>query len=125
MKSAWLAADLTSEPVRQMADGELFSIITAGRRSMPGYRFQVREQDRWAVVGYVRALQRAALGRVEDVPPELRDGIRPPEPEVQMEVTAPSVDAPAEEAEEQSVGTGGAQAQSGAEAPRAAGDSSK
>ena len=125
MKSAWLATDLTSEPVRQMADGELFSIITAGRRSMPGYRFQVREQDRWAVVGYVRALQRAALGGVEDVPPELRDGIRPPEPEVQMEVTAPSVDAPAGEAEEQSVGTGGAQAQSGAEAPRAAGDSSK
>ena len=72
-----------------MADGELFSIITDGRRSMPGYRYQVRERDRWAVVGYVRALQRAALGRVEDVPPELRDSIRPPEPEVRMEGDCP------------------------------------
>ena len=125
MKSAWIATDLTSEPVQEMADGELFSIITDGRRSMPGYRFQVRERDRWAVVGYVRALQRAALGKVEDVPPELRDSIRPPEPEVQMVVTAPPEDPQAEEGEIVSGDDGEAQAQPAAAAPDSPDDSGK
>ena len=125
MKSAWIATDLTSEPVQTMADCELFSIITNGRRSMPGYRFQVRERDRWAVVGYVRALQRAALGKVEDVPPELRDSIRPPESEVQMVVTAPSEDPPAAEGKKPSSDAGEETGPSGEVAAEAASDSGK
>jgi len=124
MKSAWLATDLTSEPVQEMADGELFSIITSGRRSMPGYRFQVRERDRWAVVGYVRALQRAALGAVEDVPPELRDGIRPPEPEVQMGLTAAPADPEAGEGEKPPSEAGEQTAESGDAAQGTSDDSS-
>jgi mono/diheme cytochrome c family protein len=43
---------------------------------MPGYRFQVNERDRWAIIAYVRALQRAASGTVADVPAELRSELR-------------------------------------------------
>ncbi len=43
---------------------------------MPGYRFQIPERDRWAIVAYVRALQRATSGTVNDVPPELRSDLR-------------------------------------------------
>jgi mono/diheme cytochrome c family protein len=59
-----------------MADGEIFSVISQGRRSMPGYRFQILEADRWAIVSYVRALQRASRGTVEDVPEPLRASLR-------------------------------------------------
>ena len=43
-----------------MDDGEIFNVITHGRRSMPAYRFQIAEKDRWAIVAYVRALQRTS-----------------------------------------------------------------
>jgi mono/diheme cytochrome c family protein len=59
-----------------MVDGELFDVITHGRRTMPGYRFQIPERDRWAIVAYVRALQRATSGTIEDVPADLRGELR-------------------------------------------------
>ena len=56
-----------------MADGDIYDTITNGRRSMPAYKYQVQsERDRWAIVAYVRALQRAANGSVDDVPENLK-----------------------------------------------------
>ena len=72
----WLATNLHEDRVRQMNDGEIFTIVTQGRRSMPSYRFQIPERDRWAIIAYVRALQRANLGTVEDVPENLRSELR-------------------------------------------------
>jgi mono/diheme cytochrome c family protein len=43
--------------IRQMPDGQLFATITHGVRTMPAYGPQVPVQDRWAIVGYVRALE--------------------------------------------------------------------
>ena len=43
---------------------------------MPAYKYQVVEQDRWAIVAYVRALQRAGRGTIDDVPTELRSELR-------------------------------------------------
>ena len=68
---AWLPTNLNDDRVRQMNDGEIFNVMSYGRRSMPPYRFQVSEADRWAVVAYVRALQRTR-GAMEDVPQEKR-----------------------------------------------------
>jgi mono/diheme cytochrome c family protein len=76
LRSSWLASDLTEPRVRQMPDGQIFDTITHGKRTMPGYRFQIDEQDRWAIVAYVRALERAAAGTVADVPEELRGELR-------------------------------------------------
>lgn len=40
-----------------MPDGEIFSAITNGIRNMPSYASQVKTEDRWAIVAYIRALQ--------------------------------------------------------------------
>lgn len=71
----WLPTNLQEDRVRTMADGELFNVISHGRRSMPPYRFQIQERDRWAIVAYVRALQRTTA-KVDDVPRELRTDLR-------------------------------------------------
>jgi mono/diheme cytochrome c family protein len=76
VRTAWLAVNLHDERVLQMTDGELFNVATYGRRTMPAYRFQISPADRWAIVAYVRALQRAGLGAIEDVPSELRGRVR-------------------------------------------------
>lgn len=68
----WQASSLIDDRVRPFVDGDLFDVITHGRRSMPAYRFQISEQDRWAIIAYVRCLQRASHATVDDVPKELR-----------------------------------------------------
>lgn len=42
-----------------MPDGEFYSAITEGIRNMPAYNTQIKVEDRWAIVAYVRALQRS------------------------------------------------------------------
>lgn len=74
-RSLWLASNLTDDRIRQMVDGELFHVATYGRRTMPAYRFQVPTEDRWAIIAYVRALQRTT-GTIEDVPQDLRGELR-------------------------------------------------
>jgi mono/diheme cytochrome c family protein len=54
--------------LRQLADGELFNTITHGKGNMLSYADKLNPDERWAVVAYVRALQRAAAGSVADVP---------------------------------------------------------
>jgi mono/diheme cytochrome c family protein len=43
--------------IRHMPDGQLFATISNGIRNMPAYGIQVAPADRWAIVGYVRALE--------------------------------------------------------------------
>ncbi len=52
--------------------GQLFKTITEGIRTMPSYRMQIPVEDRWAILLYVRALQRSRNATIEDVPEELR-----------------------------------------------------
>jgi hypothetical protein len=72
----WQPSNLLEDRVVQFADGEIFNVITNGRRSMPAYRFQVAVEDRWAIISYVRVLQRAAGASVNDVPPEMRTELK-------------------------------------------------
>ena len=48
-------ADWTSKRVQDEPDGELFWKITTGRGPMPAWR-HLPENDRWAVVRYIRTL---------------------------------------------------------------------
>ncbi|MBI3396150.1 MAG: cytochrome c, partial [Spirochaetia bacterium] len=41
-------------------DGKIFHMMTVGRGMMKPYAAQISPQDRWAIVHYVRLLQRAA-----------------------------------------------------------------
>lgn len=63
---------LHSEPLRNMPDGQIFSTITQGKGLMMPYGPQVRPRDRWAVVAYLRALQRSQNATLADVPDEHR-----------------------------------------------------
>lgn len=56
------------ERLRKIAEGELFNTITHGKGNMLSYADKLSAEDRWAVVAYVRALQRAAHATVADVP---------------------------------------------------------
>lgn len=53
--------------LRTMPDGEIYSAITAGKNTMLPYADKIAPEDRWAVVAYVRALQRAQQGTPADV----------------------------------------------------------
>lgn len=71
-RAVWIASNLQDDRVKNFSDGDLYDVISHGRRTMPGYRFQIVERDRWAIVAYLRALQRTTSGTVNDVPTELR-----------------------------------------------------
>jgi mono/diheme cytochrome c family protein len=62
--------------VRSRPVGHLFNTITNGIRNMPSYGSQIPASDRWAIVAYVRALQRSQDAGVNDVPLELRRQLR-------------------------------------------------
>lgn len=52
----------------KMADGEIFYTITNGHNSMNGYGANISVRDRWAIVCYIRALQRAQNVKLSDLP---------------------------------------------------------
>jgi mono/diheme cytochrome c family protein len=62
--------------VRGRPVGHLFNTITYGIRNMPEYGSQIPVEDRWAIVLYVRALQRSQDANAADVPPDLRRQLR-------------------------------------------------
>lgn len=54
---------LISDKVKKFKDGRIFHIITMGQGVMQSYATQiVNPMDRWAVVNYVRSLQKASAG---------------------------------------------------------------
>lgn len=62
-------ASFHTDLVRNQSEGELYNTITNGKNTMFGYADKLDLTERWAVVAYVRALQRAHTGKVTDVPP--------------------------------------------------------
>jgi len=52
---------LHSAKVRGWPDGRMFHVITRGQNLMPSYATQILPEDRWAVIHYVRALERSHL----------------------------------------------------------------
>ncbi len=51
---------LLGEHALGMADGHIYHVIFHGQGLMPAYNAQIREEERWRIVAYVRSLQRAA-----------------------------------------------------------------
>ena len=54
--------------LRGVADGYIFDVITNGLGLMYGLKDRLTPEERWAVVLYVRALQRSQNASAEDVP---------------------------------------------------------
>lgn len=53
--------------LRDVEDGYMYEVIANGIRSMPAYRRQIPTEDRWAIVAYMRALQRSQFADRADV----------------------------------------------------------
>jgi len=58
---------LHSEKMRNWSDGSIYHVITEGQNVMPSYRSQFSRQERWAVVNYVRVLQRSLNAKETDL----------------------------------------------------------
>jgi mono/diheme cytochrome c family protein len=58
---------LFSEKLKHWPDGRIYHTISIGQGLMPSYATQILPQQRWAIIHYVRALQRAASPTEEDL----------------------------------------------------------
>ena len=56
------------ERLREAPSGHFFEVMTKGFASMPSYAVQLEPRDRWAIVAYIRVLQRSQHAKLEDVP---------------------------------------------------------
>ena len=75
-KRGWMIpAPYWDDRILAYTDGELYDIITNGIRTMPSYKQQISPSDRWAIVGYIKALQKSNLSSLKDVPSELKNQI--------------------------------------------------
>ena len=82
-------------------DGKLFSTISNGIRKMPGYASQIKAEDRWAIVTYVRALQTSQNAPLDLIPADKADEIKKKQADVKAALKNAAEEAKAEEAKKQ------------------------
>jgi hypothetical protein len=58
---------LHSDKVRNWPDGNVYHVITEGQNVMPSYAAQIARNDRWAIVQYLRVLQRSQHPKEPDL----------------------------------------------------------
>ena len=58
--------------LRDAPVGHVFDVITNGFGAMPDYAAQIKVEDRWAIISYLRALQLSEHATVNDVPADKR-----------------------------------------------------
>lgn len=69
-------SSLHTDLVRARPAGYLYNTIANGVRNMPAYGAQIPVHDRWAIVAYMRALQRSQHATIADVPADLQPQLR-------------------------------------------------
>jgi mono/diheme cytochrome c family protein len=63
--------------IAALADTRVFDVITGGYGLMPAYRAQLAAADRWAVVAYVRVLERSQDTALDRLPPAVQEEAKP------------------------------------------------
>jgi mono/diheme cytochrome c family protein len=77
LQGTWVQpTDLHTENLFYKPVGELFDNISRGIRNMPPYARQIDPADRWAIILYLRALQRSGAAKLDDVPENERGGLK-------------------------------------------------
>ena len=72
-----IVANLHDKRIVGLPDGDIFNTITYGKPpNMGAYGANIAINDRWAIVAYVRALQRSRLADVNDVPEAQRSALK-------------------------------------------------
>lgn len=72
-------ANFQDARLRTMPDGQIFNTITNGKNTMGAYGSNVTVEDRWAIISYLRALQRSQNARLDDVPADQRAQLDKPQ----------------------------------------------
>jgi mono/diheme cytochrome c family protein len=62
--------------LRNAPAGHFFDVMTNGFGAMPDYAAQIKAEDRWAIVAYIRALQLSEHATLTDVPAADRSRIQ-------------------------------------------------
>ena len=76
-QATWLQpSNLHLPTTRNRPNGFLYDAITNGVRKMPAYGTQIELADRWAVVLYIRALQKSQGETIDQLPARYRDAAR-------------------------------------------------
>jgi mono/diheme cytochrome c family protein len=58
--------------LRSAPIGHFFDVISNGFGAMPDYAAQIKVEDRWAIIAYIRALQLSEHAAIADVPADAR-----------------------------------------------------
>jgi mono/diheme cytochrome c family protein len=53
--------------MQKQPDGYIYGVLMLGKNAMPSYAADLDESDRWAVVHYIRILQRSQYAKDEDL----------------------------------------------------------
>ncbi len=61
-------ANLLEERIRVQPDGQIYATITNGKNTMGAYGPTIAVDDRWAIVAYIRALQKSQTMKLADLP---------------------------------------------------------
>ncbi len=59
-------SNLHSSTIVNYSDGQIYNIITNGGSVMPSYADQITRKERWAIIDYIRVLQRATNPKPSD-----------------------------------------------------------
>jgi mono/diheme cytochrome c family protein len=65
-------ATLQDERIRTQPDGQIFATITNGRGTMGAYGPQIAVEDRWAIVAYLRVLQKSQNVKLAELPADVQ-----------------------------------------------------
>ena len=58
--------------IKTMPDGQIFNTITLGKNTMGAYGSNISVEDRWAIISYIRALERSQAATAADLPADQR-----------------------------------------------------
>ncbi|MBI5209877.1 MAG: DUF3341 domain-containing protein [Elusimicrobia bacterium] len=61
-------ADLRTRRYQAFPDGSVYHAIMSGKNAMPSFAKALTEDERWSIIHYLRALQRAADAKDSDLP---------------------------------------------------------
>lgn len=76
-ESAWVPpTKIFDSTILGHKDGYFFDVITNGVRTMKGYGSSIEVKDRWAIVLWVRALQRKHRSRFDTLPADIQKALR-------------------------------------------------
>ena len=61
--------------LREAPLGHFYDVITNGIRKMPSYASQIPVEDRWAIVAYLRVLQKSQYLPLDEAPADIREAL--------------------------------------------------